>query len=212
MTTKISDHERQYYISSERYLFERTAGDDMLLSEGYISFVTEHGFFAALGHNEDAQSPSYEEAELFEISSTGKELFQAGRVLKSCTSGVYGAFYDDYPVRYQRKIDLQRELCVGSPAELWFFPTPKHPIVYEGEIVAVFPEKPHEVLFQVKDKTFSGASFGFSGSIVVQQNKLVAVVAGANEYPATLLYCTSARQMEIDLLNMIYDLSQDESV
>lgn len=202
-------------ICAAKYIFVRKGQSDViLLSEGYISFVSSQGFFAALGHNECNTSTPYTNAELYAQDKISDEPIQAGRVLLSHPTGVYGAFYDDYkpPVFSQMAVAAPSELSIGAPAELWMSVGAGEPQVFKGRIVALFPGKPHPVLFEVTDNRFPGASFGSSGSVVVQSGKIAAVVAGANKNPARLLYCTAAEQMLIDLKDMIRKLAASEDI
>jgi len=197
----------EVFLSALQYLFVRTKkGVGTILSEGCVSFVTSTGFFAALGHNEETDALSYENAELYAQHTEEDDPPQAGRVLCSTPTGVYGAFYDDYipPVFSKLKVAPLESLTVDASAELWMPIGVGKPRVFSGKIAALFPGKPHPVLFEVQDDLFSGAQFGCSGSVIVQNGRIAAVVAGANENPASLLYCTSAEQMAIDLGNMIH--------
>lgn len=202
-------------LCSTTFLFLRMDSEkNTIVSEGCMSFITQQGFFAALGHNEEDTSIPYLNAELFAQSSAADEPIQAGRVLLSRPTGVYGAFYDDYkpPVFSQMAVAALSELSIGAPGELWMSVGAGEPQVFKGMIVALFPGKPHPVLFEVTDNCFPGASFGSSGSVVVQNGKIAAVVAGANKNPARLLYCTAAEQMLIDLKDMIHKLAASEDI
>lgn len=197
------------FLSSTQYLFLRASkGDDTIASEGYISFFTPQGFFAALGHNESNPSIPYADAEVCAIGSTSDELIQIGRILVSQPTGIYGAFYDDYepPILNIMPIVALSDIEASAPAELWMTDVSGTLRVYSGVIVVLFPDKQYPVLFEVTDDQFPGASFGSSGSVVVQAGRIAAVVAGANTYPARLLYCTSAEQMMMDLKAMIQEL------
>ena len=98
-------------------------------------------------------------------------------------------------------------LTADAPAELWMPIGVGKPKVFQGKIAALFPGKPYPVLFEVQDPLFPGARFGCSGSVIVQDGRIAAVVAGSNENPATLLYCTSAEQMVVDLYRMVHDFA-----
>lgn len=203
-------YDREVMLCAMQYLFVRTEqGRGTKLSEGCISFATENGFFAALGHNEEPDDFSYKDAELYAQHTTCVEPPQAGRILRSLPSGVYGAFYDDYapPTFAKMKIASLNELKVDSAAELWMPIGTGELKVLEGKIAALFPDKPYPVLFKCLNKVFLGAGFGSSGSVIVQGGKLAAVVAGANEVPSDLLYCTSAERMMHDLGQMLSELS-----
>ena len=201
----------QIYLCSVRHLFARTAVDkpEATLSEGCVSFTTSQGFFAALGHNEDIGAISYEGSELYATHLNSDAPFQAGKVLCSRPSGIYGAFYDDYTAPVHSKVDAAalHDLKIGEPAELYLPDENGKLRVIQGRIVALFPDKPHPVLFEVDDLRFSGVTEGCSGSVIIQGGRLAAVVAGANEDPAVLLYCTSAEQMVNDLKTMIYEIA-----
>ena len=125
---------------------------------------------------------------------------------------MYGALYDDYtpPVFSKLKVAPLDSLKADAPAELWMPIGVGEPRVFRGKIAALFPDKLHPVLFEVQDDLFPGAQFGCSGSVIVQDGRMVAVVAGANENPATLLYCTSAEQMAVDLYHMIFEFDEQE--
>ena len=203
----------EVFLNAMQYLFVRTQkGRGTMLSEGCISFITQHGFFAALGHNEDLDALPYKGAELYAQHSEEEEPPQAGRVLRSMPSGVYGALYDDYtpPVFSKLKVAPLNRLKADAPAELWMPIGVGEPRVFRGKIAAIFPSKPHPVLFEVQDDLFPGAQFGCSGSVIVQDGRIAAVVAGANENPATLLCCTSAEQMAVDLYRMIFEFTEQE--
>lgn len=78
----------EIFISAMQYLFVRMQkGRRAMLSEGCVSFATQHGFFAALGHNEESDAPPYEDAELYAQHSEEDEPPQVGRVLRSVPSG-----------------------------------------------------------------------------------------------------------------------------
>lgn len=203
----------EVFLSAMQYLFVRTQkGRGTMLSEGCISFITQHGFFAALGHNEDPDALPYEGAELYAQHSEEDEPPQAGGALRSTQSGVYGALYDDYtpPVFSKLKVAPLDSLKADAPAELWMPIGVGEPRIFRGKVAALFPDKPHPVLFEVQDDQFPGARFGCSGSVIVQDGRIAAVVAGGNENPATLLYCTSAEQMVYDLHRMMYELAVTE--
>lgn len=203
----------EVFLSAMQYLFVRIQkGRGTMLSEGCVSFVTQHGFFAALGHSEDSDALPYEGAELYAQHSEEEDPPQAGRVLRSTPSGAYGALYDDYtpPVFSQLKVAPLDRLKADAPAELWMPIGVGEPRVFRGKIAALFSDKPHPVLFEVQDDLFPGAQFGCSGSVIVQEGRIAAVVAGANENPATLLYCTSAEQMAVDLCRMIFEFAEQE--
>lgn len=109
------------FLSSAQYLFLRTdENDDTIASEGCISFFTHQGFFAALGHNESDTSVPYTDAEVCAIGSASDELVQAGRVLVSQPTGVYGAFYGDYepPILDIMPIAALCDIEIGAPAKL----------------------------------------------------------------------------------------------
>ncbi len=201
----------QIYLCSVKHLFVRAAVEksEETISEGCVSFITSQGFFAALGHNEEPGAIPYDGSELYAFQPNSEEPVQAGKVLCSKPSGVYGAFYDDYfaPVRSKMGVAELRDLKIGEPAELYLSDENGKLSVIQGRIVALFPDKPHPVLFEVDDSRFSGATEGCSGSVIIQGGRLAAVVAGANENPAVLLYCTSAEQMLSDLKEMIYDIA-----
>lgn len=202
-------------LSAMQYLFVRVQKESgAILSEGCVSFVTSQGFFAALGHNEDKDSPPYMDAELVAQHIDSNEPIQAGKVLLSQPSGLYGAFYDDYepPVFSRLQVAPMQDIIAGKPAELWMPLGTGEPRVFRGVVAALFPDKPHPVLFEVTDSLFPGATFGCSGSVIVQDEKIVAVVAGANSNPAKLLYCTAAEQMLIDMKDMIHKLSASEDI
>lgn len=204
--------DKEFLLCGTQYLFVRTEkGKGTMLSEGCVSYVTENGFFAALGHNEEPEAIPYLEAELY-AQHTDEEPPQAGRVLHSMSSGVYGTFYDDYtpPIFSRLKIAPLDSLVAAAPAELWIPVGSGEPFVFKGKIAALFPDKPHPVLFKVGDPVFPGAQFGCSGSVIVQNGKIAAIVAIANENPTTLLYCTSAEQMAVDLERMIYEFAVAE--
>lgn len=206
---------KEVLLSATQYLFVRAQkGSEALLSEGCVSFVTENGFFAALGHNESTGTIPYVDAELYAQRTNDDKPTQAGRVLYSAPSGLYGAFYDDYtpPVFAKFRIAPLVKLKVGTPAELWMPIGAGAPNVFRGKIAALFPDKPYPILFATQDSLFPGAQFGSSGSVIIQNGKIVAVVAGANKNPAHLLYCTSAEQMAIDLWHMVYELSVTETL
>lgn len=202
-------------LSTMQYLFVRVKKESgAILSEGCVSFVTSQGFFAALGHNEDKDSPPYINAELVAQHIDSNEPIQAGKVLLSRPSGLYGAFYDDYepPVFSRLQVASMQDIIVGKPAELWMPIGTGEPRMFRGVVAALFPDKPHPVLFEVMDSLFPGATFGCSGSVIVQDGKIVAVVAGANSNPAKLLYCTAAGQMLMDMKDMIHKLAASEDV
>lgn len=201
------------FLSAIQYLFVRTQKESgAILSEGCVSFVTSQGFFAALGHNEDRDSPPYMDAELVAQHIDSNEPIQAGKVLLSQPSGLYGAFYDDYepPVFSSLQVASMQDIIVGKSAELWMPIGTSEPRVFRGVVAALFPDKLHPVLFEIIDSLFPGATFGCSGSVIVQDGKIVAVVAGANSNPAKLLYCTAAERMVDDLTQMIHELSISE--
>lgn len=202
-------------LCSKQYQFNRiNSGSDTVVSEGCVSFFTSQGFFAAMGHCVCNESIPYMGAELYAQDNISDEPIQAGRVLLSRPTGVYGAFYDDYkpPVFSQMAVAALSKLSIGAPGELWMSVGAGEPQVFKGMIVDLFPGKPHPVLFEVTDNCFPGASFGSSGSVVVQNGKIAAVVAGANKNPARLLYCTAAEQMLIDLKDMIHKLAASEDI
>lgn len=204
---------KEFLLCGMQYLFVRTEkGKGTMISEGCVSFSTENGFFAALGHNEDPEAIPYLGAEIYAQHTDEVEPPQAGRVLCSMPSGVYGAFYDDYtPLVFSRmKIAPLDSLITDTPAELWMPVGSGEPFVFKGKIAALFPDKPYPVLFEVHDSVFPGAQFGCSGSVIIQNGKIAAVVSGANENPATLLYCTAAEQMAVDLERMIYEFAVAE--
>lgn len=199
--------EDEVFLCSTAHGFVRSPEEkEPIFSEGCISFFTD-SFFAAMGHDEEDGMPSYEDAEVYAEHKSGKP-FQAGRVLSSRASGLYGAFYDDYrPEAIKRvKIAQLNSLKENTPAELWLSTDSGKPKAFRGEIVALFPDKPFPVLFEVRDKRFPGATTGSSGAAIVQNGRLVAAVAGANENPATLLYCTAAEQMLVDLYGLLDDI------
>ena len=201
------------FLCSSRYVFTPSLSDNTLTySEACISFVTEHGFFAAIGHNSDNKL-SYLRTEIYSYNKVSDALVQAGQVLCSTSTGVYGAFYDDYSPTVFAKVQIASldSININSEAELWMPVKNSSPQSFRGKIVAVFPDKPYPVLFNVEDDNFPGATFGCSGSVILQNEKLVAVMAGANDNPAILLYCTSAEQMITDLEKMLWDIANNNS-
>lgn len=210
MMSPVLEQTNEVLISAKQYLFARSQNDnDFLLTGGCISFFTKTGFFAALGHNEEPEALSYEGAEVYAQPSDCGDLEQAGRVLRSTPSGIYGAFYDDYAPSAIDKLTIAplEELKADEPAELWMQTDSDVKTVFHGKIAALFSDKPFPVLFEAMDESFPGATFGCSGSVIVQDGRLAAVVAGGNENPANLLYCTSAEQMIRDLDCMLQDIA-----
>lgn len=200
-------------LCASRYSFAPTEKNLPIYSESCISFVTEHGFFAAIGHNSDNEV-LYHGAEVYSHDDETDILLQAGQVLCSTTTGAYGAFYDDYtpPIFAKAKIASLDSIRINSEAELWMPLKRNFPQRFLGKIVAIFPDKPFPVLFKVEDDNFPGATFGCSGSVILQDGNFVAVMAGANENPASLLYCTSAEQMIKDLEKMLRGIANENSL
>lgn len=202
------------FLCSSRYLFTPSPSDNTLAYlEACISFVTEYGFFAAIGHKSDSDV-SHPGVEVYSHDDESGILLQAGQVLCSTTTGTYGAFYDDYtpPVFAKAKIASLDSIKINSEAELWMPVKKNSPQRFLGKIVAIFPDKPFPVLFKVEDNNFPGATFGCSGCVILQDGSLVAVMAGANENPANLLYCTSAEQMIKDLEKMLRGIANENSL
>lgn len=181
-------------------LFVCFADGKDVMREGCIAFGTRD-FFAALGHGEAPQAVPYKGAEVY--SSAGNPV---GRIISSSSEGIYGAFYEEgeEPLCVQNAtLSFFSHLEIGK-AEL-VIPIDGKVERFNGRIVALFEGKPHPVLFEVCDESFPGAGFGSSGSVIMQNGKIAAVVAGANEYPSKLLYCTSAEQM-VSGINKAMDL------
>ena len=111
------------------------------------------------------------------------------------------------PVFSKIKVAPLDSLKTDAPAELWMPISVGKLRVFRGKIAALFPDDPYPILFEVQDPLFPGAQFGCSGSVIVQDGRIAAVVAGANENPAALLYCTLVEQMVADLYCMVHDFS-----
>lgn len=202
-----------YHLCSSRFLFVRRGeGDDAAVTAGCVSFTTEYGAFAALGHGEGDGKATYADSEVYACPAPGEDPVGVGVVLRSEESGLYGAFCDEPPETFaSMSIAPLDSLRAGAPAELWMPPEGSvKPRVYRGKIAALFPDKPFPVLFEADDPKFPGASWGSSGSVVVQDKKIAAVVAGANETPGSLLYCTAAETMAEAMWKMVVDACEGE--
>ena len=191
-------------ICADLHLFVNSENGRTAMREGCIAFVTEEGMFAALGHREKDGDISYVGSDVYS-AITGDDV---GQVLHSTETGVYGTVYEGCNMNIVDSMEVASfdEIEEGNAEMIMPFFGKAHR--FNGNIVALFKGKPHPVIFEADRGEFPGASFGSSGGVITQNGKLIAIVAGANENPANLLYCTSAEQMVNDLNTYILSLNR----
>ena len=169
-------------------------GTDVESIQGCVSFLTEDGYFSALGHEEDVR---YIESGAIEIFDGDDNL---GFAFKTTPAGLLGAFYNSEKYKGDKmKLRLFEDIEPGD-AELWL-PT------YDGD----FEKIPVELKLISPDcieckrgksrKAFPKVHI--DGSAIIQDGKIAAVISG---YDASrdVYTCISAEDTARELFSMAH--------
>ena len=161
--------------------------------DGCISFFTEDGYFAALGHGENAE---YISNGCIDVSDDNR-LY--GFAMRTMPFGIYGSFYEDHPVPPHEMQILPFEQVSAGEAEL-FLPDKDHK--FSKTPVTLTPVNMTNIecrlLKEIPDK------MSIDGAVVVQHGKIATVVSGCDAENETI-NCISAELVAVDLARMVYE-------
>ena len=189
----------EFYLCCHPYTFGKfKKGEDLTEFPGYISFITEDGYFAALGHSENY---SYLEDGCIEIFDGENAVGFVSQMRVSC---VYGSFYDDHKIHKSNKIRIAPFNAIeNGKAELWI--SGENGFIKKTvEITANSP-----VYITCKLSEGENADKDIDGAVIVQKGKAVAVVSGYDE-ENDVFSCTSASRVAIPLIHIAYEQRQLE--
>lgn len=188
---KVDEDIGELYLCSRPYTFGRfRKGEGLNRFPGCISFITEDGYFSALGHDENYSYLKEGCIEIFDGDDT------TGFVMQMRTSGVYGSFYDGQKFSKDTKMRIAPFSSIESgKAELWL-PSESGFVKQQVEIK---PNSP--VYITCKLSSSKKNSTSIDGAVIVQNGKAIAVVS---EYDAEndVYNCISASRVTVPLIYM----------
>ncbi len=191
---------RELYVCSRPYEFAKFKdGEGSTYFSGCISFVTEDGYFAALGHGEDTAYLKNGCIEFFDGDNT------AGFAMSTRESGVYGSFYEDYAFPKDTKMKLKPFSSIADGrAELWL----PSEAGFIKKSVTIDPISAECIECRLSDGEKLGDDI--RGAIVVQNGGVVAVVSACDEEKG-IFSCVSALRVAMPLICMEYEQKQLEA-
>ena len=194
----------ELYLCSRPYTFGKfKKGEEFTEFSGCISFITEDGYFAALGHDENCSYLNDGCLEIFDGEDT------AGFVSQMRMSGVYGSFYEDHEIPKGAKISIAPFNAIeNGKAELWI-PSESG---FIKTSVAITVNSP--VYITCKLSGGENVDTNIDGAVVVQNRKAVAVVSEYDE-ENEVYNCISASRIAIPLIYMVHEqklLEQETSI
>lgn len=175
---------------------EQEFSPDMMLHEGVISFYDEKSrSFAAFGHpviEENNTLP--QEATVLSFLDDNAGQF-SGAVTRNTFYGCFGSFLPEYtPYVYKKTKLIHPDDIKEGKAVLLMLDETNSLTEYESTIS--FVEDFFPILISVYDEDFKGANSGVSGSVVLQNGKIAAIVcAGNKEENSDMFYATSAYEV-----------------
>lgn len=197
-------------VCARQYLYvmhlKRFDGQGTEFSEGVVSFVTDDGYFASLGHSEDHAYLEKGAIDLYAQHGDADEPEVIGWALRTSPTGIHGKFAEEYapPVECKMKVLTMKELRLDS-AEVWMPFLASDPIRYTVKIIALPKESAMDsILFEADEPNIIGIHKGIDGSVIVQDGKIAAVVRRAK---GKHLECVSAELVAVDLFRMMYEQS-----
>ena len=160
---------------------EQEFSPDMKLNQGVISVYDENTrSFAAFGHP-IIEDDNYMPQEAVVLSFIGENSGQfAGKVTRNTFVGCFGEFVSEYvpPIYKKMKLMYPNDIKEGKATLLMLDDTNT---LKEYESTLSFNEEGFPLLISVDDKDFKGASKGASGSVVLQDGKITAIVCAGNK-------------------------------
>ena len=192
----MTEQRKKVFLVSRPFSFLFTEkSDNVRLTSAFVSFCTEDGIFASFGHKPersfdlsllvDAWSEEKEASDtIFGISKGQWDYGVCGIFEESLLPSVIHGEYEILPIS---------EVKEGH-AELFMYDEAGNLKKESGEIVGVHAESQTPIWFTL-DEGEEPVTFGVSGAVVIQDEKIAAVVCGADEKESTHLYCSSAEQM-----------------
>lgn len=181
-------------------------GGSLEYGEGCISFATEDGYFAALGHGVNKASINNGCFEFFTGHPDAPDTAQAGWAIRSMPAGTFGCFFGDYSPLIITSMSVAPHLQVKpGPAELWIADKSGTVHKYEGTLSVEDISSVRPFIFAAE----SSSPLPFScldGSVVVQDGKIAAVIAGAYAGGNQKFVCVAAEYMLVDLTRMMYEI------
>lgn len=207
-TYELGVYARQYLFIKHLKKFD---GHGTEFFEGVVSFVTDDGYFASLGHSEDHAYLEKGAIDLYAQHGDADESEVIGWALRTSPTGIHGKFADGYvpPVECKMKVLPIKDIHLDS-AEVWMPFLASDPIRYTGKIVELPKESAMgSIIFEADEANIIGIHKGIEGSVIVQDGKIAAVVRGVN---GKHLECVSAELVAVDLFRMMYEQSFVEKI
>lgn len=197
-------------VCAKQYLFvkhlKKFDGRGTEFFEGVVSFVTDDGYFASLGHSKDHAYLEKGAIDLYAQHGDIDEPEVIGWALRASPTGIHGKFTDEYVPSMECKMKVLpiKDLCLDS-AEVWMPFLESDPIRYTGKIVGLPKESAMDsIIFEVDEPNIIGIHRGIEGSVIVQDGKVAAIVRRVN---GKQLECVSAELVAVDLFRMMYEQS-----
>ena len=197
-------------VCARQYLFakhlKKIDGRETDFFDGVVSFVTDDGYFASLGHSKDHAYLEKGAIDLYAQHGDIDEPEVIGWALRASPTGIHGKFADKYVPSMECKMKVLpiKDLCLDS-AEVWMPFLASDPIRYTGKIVGLPKENVMDsIIFEVDEPNIIGIHRGIEGSVIVQDGKVAAIVRCVN---GKQLKCVSAELVAVDLFRMMYEQS-----
>lgn len=176
---------KEFYVVGVPYGFifdmEQEFSPDIKLNQGVISVYDEKSrSFAAFGHpiiEEDNNMP--QEAMVMPFIGDDSGQF-TGKVTRNTFVGCFGDFVSDYIPPTYDKMKLMHPGDIKE-GEVVLLMLDDANTLKEYESTLSFNEKGFPLRITVNDKEFKGASKGVSGSVVLQEGKIAAIVCAGNK-------------------------------
>lgn len=199
-TKESSFLKKEFSVVSIPYGFifdmEQNISPETEIIEGVISVYDEKNrTFASLGHPVITKNDEMPQ-EAIVVSFVGENAGQmVGTVTENTFVGCFGKFIPEYtpPIYARMKIMHPSDIKEGN-ATLLMLDKTKTLKEYEGKLS--FRKEGFPLLFYVENENFKGANEGSSGSIILQDGKITAIVcAGDKQKDAHKLYAITAYEM-----------------
>lgn len=196
-------------ICARQYLFvkhlKKFDGQGTEFFEGVVSFVTDGGYFAALGHSDEHAYLEKGGIDLYAQHGNLDEPEVVGWALRLFTTGIHGKFADEYmpPIECKMKVMPPQDIQLDS-AEVWMPFLASEPIRYSGKIVTLARKPTDAIVFEANERNLIGIHRGIQGSVIIQNGKIAAIVRSVN---GNKLECVSAQLVAVDLFRTIYEQS-----
>ena len=201
-------------ICARQYLFvkhlKKFDGQGTEFFEGVVSFVTDDGYFAALGHSDEHAYLEKGGIDLYAQHGDLDEPEVAGWALRLFTTGIHGKLADEYvpPIECKMKVMPTQDIQLDS-AEVWMPLLASEPIRYSGKIVVLPKNTMDSIVFEADEANIIGIHRGIQGSVIIQNGKIVAIVRSVS---GNRLECVSAQLVAVDLFRTIYEQSFAEKI